>query len=127
LAPHESPVDQALDRRTERQSHIAQRIVDLGRHLRIDDAYDDPILFQVFQLLDQHFLVDAFDAALQFRESQRPGIPGIATLVANLPEETVVIDTSNYYPFRDLAACDIWFRAAHRSGVRICCTSTAIP
>jgi predicted dinucleotide-binding enzyme len=28
-------------------------------------------------------------------------IPGIAALVANLPEETVVIDTSNYYPFRD--------------------------
>lgn len=29
------------------------------------------------------------------------GIPGIASLVARLPEETVVIDTSNYYPFRD--------------------------
>jgi len=28
-------------------------------------------------------------------------IPDIASLVANLPEETVVIDTSNYYPFRD--------------------------
>lgn len=28
-------------------------------------------------------------------------IPGIAALVAELPEETVVIDTSNYYPFRD--------------------------
>jgi predicted dinucleotide-binding enzyme len=28
-------------------------------------------------------------------------IPGIAFLVARLPEETVVIDTSNYYPFRD--------------------------
>lgn len=28
-------------------------------------------------------------------------IPDIATLVAALPEETVVIDTSNYYPFRD--------------------------
>lgn len=28
-------------------------------------------------------------------------IPGIAPLVARLPEETVVIDTSNYYPFRD--------------------------
>lgn len=28
-------------------------------------------------------------------------IPGIAPLVADLPEETVVIDTSNYYPFRD--------------------------
>ena len=29
------------------------------------------------------------------------GIPKIAPLVAGLPEETVVIDTSNYYPFRD--------------------------
>jgi predicted dinucleotide-binding enzyme len=28
-------------------------------------------------------------------------IPGVAPLVARLPEETVVIDTSNYYPFRD--------------------------
>lgn len=28
-------------------------------------------------------------------------IPEIAPLVARLPEETVVIDTSNYYPFRD--------------------------
>lgn len=28
-------------------------------------------------------------------------IPGIAPLVARLPAETVVIDTSNYYPFRD--------------------------
>src|SRR5690606_6744385 len=28
-------------------------------------------------------------------------IPDIAPLVAALPEETVVIDTSNYYPFRD--------------------------
>lgn len=28
-------------------------------------------------------------------------IPKIAPLVAALPEETVVIDTSNYYPFRD--------------------------
>lgn len=28
-------------------------------------------------------------------------IPEIAPLIARLPEETVVIDTSNYYPFRD--------------------------
>src|SRR3982751_1897463 len=28
-------------------------------------------------------------------------IPSVAPLVANLPAETVVIDTSNYYPFRD--------------------------
>jgi len=28
-------------------------------------------------------------------------IPGIAPLVSRLPENTVVIDTSNYYPFRD--------------------------
>ncbi|RZL73491.1 MAG: NADP oxidoreductase, partial [Sphingomonas sp.] len=28
-------------------------------------------------------------------------IAGIAPLVARLPDETVVIDTSNYYPFRD--------------------------
>ena len=28
-------------------------------------------------------------------------IPDIAALVAALPDETVVIDTSNYYPFRD--------------------------
>src|SRR4051812_43544588 len=28
-------------------------------------------------------------------------IADIAPLVARLPEETVVIDTSNYYPFRD--------------------------
>lgn len=28
-------------------------------------------------------------------------IPDIAPLIAALPEETVVIDTSNYYPFRD--------------------------
>lgn len=28
-------------------------------------------------------------------------LPGIASLVARLPDETVVIDTSNYYPFRD--------------------------
>ncbi|WP_080869883.1 NADPH-dependent F420 reductase [Xanthomonas campestris] len=28
-------------------------------------------------------------------------IPGIAPLVARLPQDTVVIDTSNYYPFRD--------------------------
>lgn len=28
-------------------------------------------------------------------------ISGVAALIANLPEETVVIDTSNYYPFRD--------------------------
>lgn len=28
-------------------------------------------------------------------------IPGVAPLIAKLPEETVVIDTSNYYPFRD--------------------------
>lgn len=28
-------------------------------------------------------------------------IPGIAPLIAALPEDTVVIDTSNYYPFRD--------------------------
>ena len=28
-------------------------------------------------------------------------IPGAAPRVARLPEETVVIDTSNYYPFRD--------------------------
>jgi 8-hydroxy-5-deazaflavin:NADPH oxidoreductase len=28
-------------------------------------------------------------------------LPGIATLLANLPGETVVIDTSNYHPFRD--------------------------
>jgi len=28
-------------------------------------------------------------------------IPGVASLIAKLPEETVVIDTSNYYPFRD--------------------------
>lgn len=28
-------------------------------------------------------------------------IPSVASLVAGLPEETVVIDTSNYYPFRD--------------------------
>lgn len=28
-------------------------------------------------------------------------LPGIASFVARLPEETVVIDTSNYYPLRD--------------------------
>lgn len=28
-------------------------------------------------------------------------IPGISPLVARLPAETVIIDTSNYYPFRD--------------------------
>jgi predicted dinucleotide-binding enzyme len=28
-------------------------------------------------------------------------VPEVAPLVARLPEETVVIDTSNYYPFRD--------------------------
>src|SRR3954464_13837107 len=28
-------------------------------------------------------------------------LPSVAPLVANLPAETVVIDTSNYYPFRD--------------------------
>jgi predicted dinucleotide-binding enzyme len=28
-------------------------------------------------------------------------IPGIASLVARVPDGTVVIDTSNYYPFRD--------------------------
>lgn len=28
-------------------------------------------------------------------------LPALAGRVANLPEETVVIDTSNYYPFRD--------------------------
>src|SRR4051795_10592681 len=28
-------------------------------------------------------------------------LPGVAPLVANLPAETVVIDTSNYYPQRD--------------------------
>jgi 8-hydroxy-5-deazaflavin:NADPH oxidoreductase len=28
-------------------------------------------------------------------------IPDVAPLVARLPEETLVIDTSNYYPFRD--------------------------
>jgi predicted dinucleotide-binding enzyme len=28
-------------------------------------------------------------------------IPPIASLVGNLPAETVIIDTSNYYPFRD--------------------------
>lgn len=28
-------------------------------------------------------------------------LPGIAPLIANLPAETVVIDTSNYYPHRD--------------------------
>lgn len=28
-------------------------------------------------------------------------IPSIASLLASLPSETVVIDTSNYYPFRD--------------------------
>lgn len=28
-------------------------------------------------------------------------IPDVAALIAKLPEETVVIDTSNYYPFRD--------------------------
>ena len=28
-------------------------------------------------------------------------IPGVAPLIAKLSEETVVIDTSNYYPFRD--------------------------
>ena len=28
-------------------------------------------------------------------------IPDVAPLIARLPEETVVIDTSNYYPFRD--------------------------
>ena len=28
-------------------------------------------------------------------------IPDVAPLVARLPQETVVIDTSNYYPFRD--------------------------
>ena len=28
-------------------------------------------------------------------------IPGVARLIAALPEATVVIDTSNYYPFRD--------------------------
>lgn len=28
-------------------------------------------------------------------------IPGIAAHIAVLPEETIVIDTSNYYPFRD--------------------------
>jgi predicted dinucleotide-binding enzyme len=34
-------------------------------------------------------------------------IPTIASLVARLPEATVVIDTSNYYPFRDLKIEDI--------------------
>lgn len=29
------------------------------------------------------------------------GIPDLAPLVAKLPNDTVVIDTSNYYPFRD--------------------------
>ena len=29
------------------------------------------------------------------------GIPKVAPLIARLPDETVVIDTSNYYPFRD--------------------------
>ena len=28
-------------------------------------------------------------------------IPGVAPLIARLPDETVVIDTSNYYPLRD--------------------------
>jgi predicted dinucleotide-binding enzyme len=28
-------------------------------------------------------------------------IPDVAPLIARIPEETVVIDTSNYYPFRD--------------------------
>lgn len=28
-------------------------------------------------------------------------IPDVATLIGRLPEDTVIIDTSNYYPFRD--------------------------
>lgn len=66
LAAHERPVDQALDSWAKRYSHGTESILYLGRHLGIDLPCDDAVLFQLLELLDQHFLIHALHPALQF-------------------------------------------------------------
>src|SRR5688572_14334190 len=71
FAPQEGPIDQRFYGRSERQAHLAERILNLRRHLRIDRPGDDAVLLQLLELLDQHLLVHALDAALEFRKTHR--------------------------------------------------------
>jgi predicted dinucleotide-binding enzyme len=69
------------------------------------DTIPSEVLASGGQAVDAEEAVKGADAIILSIPLNR--IPGIASLLATVPEETVVIDTSNYYPMRDEKIAEI--------------------
>src|SRR4030095_10321755 len=64
--------ESVVDRRTEGLAPLGQVLLDLRRHLCVDDARDDTVALELPKLLDQHLLRDRRNRALEIREAQLP-------------------------------------------------------
>jgi len=56
------PLQDRAERRAQRLTPIRQTVFDLGRHSRIDRAYDDAVCLSAAQLLAEHLLCDVRNA-----------------------------------------------------------------
>ncbi len=83
---------------------LAQRLAQAGHSVKVansrgpDTIAQDVLAFGARAVATEDALTDVEVVILSIPLGR---IPGVAPLIAKLPEETVVIDTSNYYPFRD--------------------------
>src|SRR5215831_7119678 len=64
------PLQQRIECRTQRLSPLGQAVLYFRRHLVMNDAPHDPVLFHLPKLLDQHLLRDLRNRALKIREAQ---------------------------------------------------------
>jgi 8-hydroxy-5-deazaflavin:NADPH oxidoreductase len=83
---------------------LAQRLAQVGHDVKVANSRGpetidpDVLAFGARAVRTEEALVDV-DAVILSIPLKR--IADVAQLIAKLPDDTVVIDTSNYYPFRD--------------------------
>ena len=66
------PREELVERRAQGLPPLGQVVLDLRRHLGVDDARDDAVALELPKLLDQHLLRDGRNRALEIREAQLP-------------------------------------------------------
>src|ERR1700752_3761386 len=66
------PREELVERRAQGLPPVGQVVLDLRRHLCVDDARDDAVALELPKLLDQHLLRDGRNRALEIREAQLP-------------------------------------------------------
>src|SRR4029453_18379622 len=66
------PREELVERRTEGLAPLGQVVLDLWRHLWVDDPRNDAVALELPKLLDQHLLRDGRNRALEIREAQLP-------------------------------------------------------